>query len=256
MSSLVMMLLAGVPTADAHKPSYANNHTGPATAFEVIDPEISIALYATMTCTEDALWLHMDTTGVDEVWLELGVPVLDRLESYRPSLAIVAEGLPDADVPFDVPAGMGAQVIDTDDVDTPIDFFEPFTQTDSWILFRDWFDVPSDTDVYLVAYNPAQYTGKLWVAVGLTEDFSDVDVSQFSEWLDKTQAFHEVGDSEEHTELDCSLLYDEESDAGAEPATASKSSQGCATVNQSRSGFGMSVLIAMLVGVTRLRRRL
>lgn len=220
-----------IPDASAHKPSYANNHTAPELAFEVIDPEISIALYAEMTCTADTLWLHMDTAGISEVWLELGVPQLERLEDYRPSLAVLAAGLPETglnDLPFDVPDGMGAMIIDTADVDEPIDFFEPFTQTDSWILYREWVEVPENTDVYLVAFNPEEITGKLWVAVGLTEDFSDVDASDFAEWMEKTQAFHEVDDDEDHTELDCSLLADDD-DVTVPAAPASPAKTGCST---------------------------
>ena len=96
-----------LPEAHAHKPSYANDHSTKDLAFEVEDPEISIVLYAEMTCTKQELWLHMDSTGFDQVWLELGVPQLDRLADYRPSLAIVAEGLPEADVPFDPPRRHG-----------------------------------------------------------------------------------------------------------------------------------------------------
>ncbi|MEC8194229.1 MAG: hypothetical protein VX127_15945 [Myxococcota bacterium] len=250
--AFLAIVVAGIPAADAHKPSYANGHSTPSEAFEVVDPEISIALYATMTCTEDALWMHMETGDLDEVWLELGVPVLDRLEAYRPSLAIVAEGYPDADVPFDLPPNMGAVVISTDDVETPIDFFEPFTQTDSWILFRDWFDVPPNSEVYLVAYNPDEYTGKLWVAVGLTEDFSDVDMSEFGEWVDKTQAFHEVGDTEEHVELDCSAVYD-----ASEPveATEAPQSTGCASVPASGNSTLWAILGALVGGLRRRRVR-
>ena len=244
------IVATGLPVAEAHKPSYANGHSSPAEAFEVVDPEISIALYATMTCTEDTLWMRMETGELDQVWLELVVPVLDRLEAYRPSLAIVAEGFPTADVPFDLPSNMGAIVISTDDVETPIDFFEPFTQTDSWILFRDWFDVPPHSDVYLVAYNPDEYTGKLWVAVGLTEDFSDVDMSQFGEWVDKTQAFHEVDDFEEHVELACSAVYD-----GSNPVepTDSPQSRGCASASTTDS-LGLWALFGALLGGLRLRR--
>lgn len=247
---LFAVMVGGTPVADAHKPSYANGHSTPSEAFEVLDPEISIALYATMTCTEDTLWMHMETGELDEVWLELGVPVLDRLEAYRPSLAIVAEGFPEADVPFELPQNMGAVVISTDEVETPIDFFEPFTQTDSWILFRDWFDVPPNSDVYLVAYNPDEYTGKLWVAVGLTEDFSDVDMSQFGEWMDKTQAFHEVDDLEEHVELDCSAVYD--ASETVEPA-GSPQQTGCASAPVSGS-VGLWAMFAALVGGLRRRR--
>ena len=78
-----------------------------------------------------------------------------------------------------------------------------------------------------MAFNPEEITGKLWVAVGLTEDFSDVDASDFAEWMEKTQAFHEVDDDEDHTELDCSLLADDEVTVPA--ATASPDKTGCST---------------------------
>lgn len=244
-----------ITDASAHKPSYANNHTAPELAFEVTDPEISIALYAEMSCTAETLWLHMDTTDFSEVWIELGVPQLERLEDYRPSLAVVAAGLPEAgldDLPFEVPGGMGAMVIDTADVDEPIDFFEPFTQTESWILYREWVEVPEDTDVYLVAFNPEEITGKLWVAVGLTEDFSDVDTSDFAEWLEKTQAFHEIDDDEDHTELDCSLLADDEITVPAVSASPDKS--GCTTSGGQPQPAPIIAFIFGLIVSSRARR--
>jgi hypothetical protein len=219
-------------------------------AFEVVDPEISIVLYAEMTCAKDTLWLHFDSTGFEQVWIELGVPVLDRLSDYRPSLAIVGEGLPDAEVPFDLPEGMGAQVIHTDDVETPIDFSEPFTQTDSWILFRDWFDVPQNTDVYLVAYNPEEVTGKLWVAVGLVEDFSDVDMAEFATWQEKTQAFHEIDDTEEHFEVDCSLVNDSEQPL-ERPETGGAESAGCGVTTYPGASWVGWLLATAIIGTRR-----
>ena len=243
-----------VPEASAHKPSYANNHTSMETAFEVEDPDISIALYAEMTCEADTLWLHLRTDDVSEVWVELGVPQLDRLEDYRPSLAFLAAGLSDDDndsLPFDVPEGMGSMVIDTYDVETPIDFYEPFTQTDSWILFREWIALPENTDVYIVAFNPDEYTGKLWVAVGLTEDFSDVEPSEFAEWLENTQSFHEVGETEERVEIDCSLIAgDLEGDSGSENAECG----GCSATGQRSNSFPLLVvMLGMVVGIRNRR---
>ena len=250
---LMMSAMLGWTHAHAHKPSYANDHSSVDLAFEVADPEISIVLYAEMTCTKQELWLHMDSTGFEEVWLELGVPQLERLADYRPSLAIVAEGLPNTDVPFELPDGMGAEVITTDHVEDPILFNEPFTQTDSWILFRDWYDIPEGTDVYLVAYNPGDYTGKLWVAVGLVEDFSDVDMSEFGDWLEKTQAFHEIGDNEDHVELDCSQVYDGESAAPRTQADADAKS-GCAVSTPTHRPLEALGFVVLAVGLTRRRR--
>ena len=242
------------PEASAHKPSYAENNSSMETAFEVEDPDVSIALYAEMTCEADTLWLHLRTDDVSEVWVELGVPQLDRLEEYSPSLAFLAAGLPNDDnesLPFDVPEGMGSMVIDTYDVETPIDFYEPFTQTESWILFREWIALPENTDVYIVAYDPDDYTGKIWVAVGLTEDFSDVEPYEYAEWLNKTQSFHEVGDTDERVETDCSSISGNlEEDAGSENPECG----GCSAVgNRTTSLPLLIVMMGMVVGVRRRR---
>jgi hypothetical protein len=238
----ISLLLLCSNQANAHKPSYANDHNNPDLAFEVDDADISIVLYAEMTCTEDTLWMEVQTEERDEIWVELGVPELERLSDYRPSLAIVGEGLPEAELPFTVPDGMGATVIDTSDVTTPSDFYEPFTDTNSWILFSGWVDVPTDSTVYLVAWNPEEFTGKLWVAVGKVEDFSDVTVDDFTYWKERTSAFHEVDDMEEHMELDCSLVADE-TESSPEASTPEK---GCSTLPSGHLNWAWLGLLGVL----------
>jgi len=225
----------------AHKPSFANDYFNAGSAFTIDDPDVSIVLYAEMTCTESELWMQMETVDRNEIWVELGVPMLDRLETYRPALALVAPGLPDVDLPFDIPANMGANIIETDDVDDPLYFYEPFTQTESWILYQGWMEVPANEEVFLVSWNPSEFTGKLWVAVGKTEDFSDVGVDQFAEWVEKTQAYYEFDDDEEHTELDCSLVSDP---PGMQDQPTKEG--GCSTIPSHDHRLGPAVFFLML----------
>ena len=249
LGSWLLLATMGTNQAMAHKPSFANNYFSFDSAFAVQDPDISIVLYAEMTCTESELWMEMETGDRDEVWVELGVPMLDRLEAYRPSVALVAPGLPAADLPFDLPADMGATIISTADVNEPVDFYEPFSQTESWILYQGWLEVPPNEQVYLVAWNPAKVTGKLWVAVGKTDDFSDVSFDQFGEWIEKTQDYYEFNETEEHVELDCSLV----ADPNAVEPSASQSATGCASVSEGREvHFSM---VALLCGLLVGRRR-
>ena len=235
--------------AFAHRPSYGNEFTSAAAAFEVEDPDISIVLYSEMTCEQDQIWMHLDTEDREEIWVQLGIPQLDRLEDYRPSLALVAPGLPEAEVPFDVPEGMGVTVFDTSDVDEPEFFYEEFTSTASWVLYSGWIAVPQDSEAYLVAWDPSQHTGKLWVAVGVIEDFSDSTAADFVYWMEATQSFHEV---------DGELKDSEESCMPAEPEAAADSesveSSGCSQAAPvSRGGAGLWFLAA--VGGRGLRRR-
>ena len=245
MTGIVILLTAS--GAWAHKPSFANDYFAAESAYAVDDPDISIVLYAEMTCTESELWMQMETGPRNEVWVELGVPMLDRLEEYRPSIALVAPGLPETDLPFEIPDNMGATIIHTDDVDDPVYFYEPFTQTESWILYQGWLEVPADEEVYLVSWNPDEFTGKLWVAIGKEEDFSDVSMSQFGEWVEKTQDYYEFDETEEHVELDCSLI--------AEPNEASpvspEQSSGCATSPNNTDQIG---LLGLLLGLLFRRR--
>jgi len=212
-------------TGWAHKPSFGNDHASADSAFQIIDPDISIVLYAEISCTAPVVWMEMNTGDRDEIWVELGVPMLDRFVDYRPSLAVIGPGLPDADVPFDLPDGMGATIINTDDVEEPSEFYEPFTQTDSWILYQGWLEVPPESTVYLAAWDPEEFTGKLWVAVGKIEDFSDVGIDQFTEWVELTQAYYEFDDTEEHVELDCSLVAERPDDST--PSTQKTEGCGC-----------------------------
>ena len=249
MTTFLIALAALVSAASAHKPSFANNYSGYGSAFTVLDPDISIVLYAEMTCSEQELWMEMETGDRDEVWIELGVPMLDRLEDYRPSIALIAPGLPEADLPFSIPSGMGATVIDTDDVTDPQYFYEPFTQTESWILYQGWLTVPSNEQVFLVSWNPDAYTGKLWVAVGKTEDFSDVTMDQFADWVEKTQDYYEFDETEEHTELDCSLIAEQPDPVVSE---TKEDASGCSAVSGTPQRLGM--LLMMVVGLLRARQ--
>ncbi len=248
--SWLLLTTLGASEALAHKPSFANNYVNADSAFTVDDPDISIVLYAEMTCTESELWMERETGDREEIWVELGVPMLDRLADYRPSIALVAPGLPTADLPFEIPEGFGATVISTSDVDEPVDFYEPFSQTESWILYQGWLDVPSGEQVYLVSWNPSKFTGKLWVAVGKTEDFSDVSFDQFGEWIEKTQDYYEFNETEEHVELDCSLIADPN---GIQSTSPTQQSSGCTSVVQgNKVHFGM---IAFLLGLLISRRK-
>ena len=106
------------------------------------DPEISIVVFRELTCEQPELWLAFDAVEGEEIWVQLGMPAIDRLADHRPALAVLAPGLPniDAEVPFDVPQGLGGVVYLADG--EPQEFYEPFTKTNSWILAGDWVSTP------------------------------------------------------------------------------------------------------------------
>jgi hypothetical protein len=241
---MLPLLLLQMTAAWAHKPSYGNSYTSSEAAFEVDDPDISIVLYSEMTCESDQLWMHLETGDRDQIWVELGIPQLDRLEDWRPSLAIVGPDLPEAELPFEVPEGMGATILHTDEVDEPTFFFEEFTSTASWILTGGWIDVPPQSDIYLVAWDPDQWTGKLWIAVGTVEDFSDSTVSDFVYWMEATQAFHEVDGEIKDMEQSCVSVDEPIADQEVTGA-------GCSQLPMTPSRVGWLWFVGLLWGLRR-----
>ena len=233
-----MVFFSLLSLASAHKPSFGNTFTSSESAYQVVDPNISIVVYQELTCENPELWMSFDAEQNFPLYVQLGVPVIDWLDGYRPTVAVLAEGLPEApELPFDVPEGMGAVVFDSHQ--QPQEFYEPFTQTESWVWVEEWIEVTGEG--YIVGWHPDNHSGKIWLATGEVEDFSDVSISDFAYWTEAVNSFHETGRFERPEEsevIDCL--------APEEPSTEAK---GCAV--QGVGGIGL----VFLSGLFGLRRR-
>lgn len=173
----------------AHKPFFGP-FASPEEAYQVDPIDVSIVAYQYITCEENTLWMRFDGKAGDELYVQLGVPVIDRLADYRPSVAVFAPGLePIGESPYLPPVTLPGQVYTANA--SPEDFFEPFTQTESWIWVEETLVLPEDGEGWIVAWHPENQTGKLWLAVGTREDFSDVGFDEFGTWAAYLNDFHE-----------------------------------------------------------------
>ena len=189
---LLFTLLLTCQAAWAHKPFFSDGQYNSAeTAWAIDDIEISIVMYHEVTCDAQALWMKFDNEPGDLIYHQLGIPHLDRMQAYRPVMAVVAPGLPDIDLPFEIPEGMGAQMLNTYWVDEPEEFLEPFTSTRSWILRDSLIELPTGGGGYVVAWHPEGMTGKLWAAVGTIEDFTSEDIARVTSLGRRLEDFHE-----------------------------------------------------------------
>jgi hypothetical protein len=177
----------------AHRPIFTNDAaTGPDTAIAISNPAISQVVYRELTQQRPQVWLTFTAPKDFELFIQIGVPVIDRLKDFRPSMALVGPGLPAEGAPFPLPPGLGAKVFSTKEVEKPRFFHEHFTATDSWILRSETIRLPSPGRYYLVAFSPEAQTGKLWLALGKKESFRLADLLEFPTWRKRIQEFHEV----------------------------------------------------------------
>ena len=149
-SSVLVIILCSA--AEAHRPIFSDKAaTDPNTAILISQPAISQVIYREITEESKQVWLTFDVNEGFELFIQIGVPVLDRLKEFRPAILVVGPCLPEDDLPFRLPEGTGAKVFPTDTIEEPRFFHEHFTGTDSWILRSDTVEITKSGRYYVVA---------------------------------------------------------------------------------------------------------
>jgi hypothetical protein len=186
------LVMLGSP-AHAHRPTMSDGTAVDAEhAIEFQDVQISRVVYHEVTEYAPWVWITFEIDHSQELFLQIGVPILDRLREYRPCLALLGPGLPEVSVPFEFPSGLGGLILDTRQIENPREFYEPFTSTRSWILTEQDVQLPEAGRYYVVAYNPQGALGKLWAALGRKEVWSVQDMLKMPKIIADVGQFHEV----------------------------------------------------------------
>ncbi|MFC2077887.1 hypothetical protein ACFLTM_03685 [Candidatus Bipolaricaulota bacterium] len=188
----ILLLVSAPMAADAHKPvAIGEMYSTFNEALSVDEIDVSQVAYAALDDTHRAIWLTFKIAVPTTLGLSLGLPVIERLVEYRPSLAVIGPGLPPIDLPFEAPA-TGGFLFETASIEEPRFFHEPFTGTDSWILLEASVDLPQPGVYYVVAWAPTEPADKLWVAIGTREQFGFGDLLSFGTIIRDVRDFHEI----------------------------------------------------------------
>ncbi|AUX19623.1 uncharacterized protein SOCEGT47_000750 [Sorangium cellulosum] len=183
-------LLASAPRAHAREIFFDyGSHTGADDALELVDIALSRIVYSELGCPSDPVWLKLVATEGEALFVQLGMPLIEALRRMRPSLALVGPGLPrPGRLPFEVPAGLGAQVFATGGVREPRVVRGPGAAARSWLLLERRIVLPATGSYYLVAWSPEKRRVRLWIALGEveTEEISNVDDPE-----ERATAFHQ-----------------------------------------------------------------
>jgi hypothetical protein len=190
--SILLLFILACPVF-GHVPIWSDKAAiDPNTAIVFIDPNISQVAYRTLPPGPNQIWSTFKAHAKFSLYVQIGVPAIDRYKNFRPSLAVIGPGLPqEAKLPFKIPSGNGSIIIDTNSVE-PRFFHEPFTGTDSWILTSKTMELPASGQFFIVAYDPKQAGGKLWVSAGQKERFGLADLLNMGQTIKLVRSFHEV----------------------------------------------------------------
>ncbi len=193
-STAILAMFFWIPDASAHRlVADDGTHGTPENAISISDVNVSQVAYHSVTADAARLWFKFSGKANQTLYIQCGVPKIERLRSYRPAYAIIGPGLPQISLPFSAPEGLGGVVVTTDGVASPEEFYEPFTGTDSWTFPETDLVLPQDGTYYVVAYVPSGEPGKLWLALGKAESFTVSDILSLPKTIVGVRAFHEIG---------------------------------------------------------------
>ncbi|MBU1050515.1 hypothetical protein KKG90_10895 [Candidatus Bipolaricaulota bacterium] len=190
-----LILIAVSMTAAAHKPiSIGGVFPTYDQALKMTNIDVSQVVYSPLNNANAQLWLVFQADEDSRLDVSLGVPVLDRLEGYRPNLAVLGPGLPGLDLGFETPENVGGVMFQSASAQLRREFYEPFTGTNSWILIEEAITLPEAGTYYVVAWPSGEQIDKLWVAIGKREEFGFSDFATFPRIVHDARAFHEVSE--------------------------------------------------------------
>jgi hypothetical protein len=156
--------------------------------------------YGALNTERPQVWFRFVAEENQEIYFSVGVPVIDRLQDYRPDVALIGPGLEGPafegqnppDVPFEVPEDLGIEIFTS--AGSPRFFHEHFTGTESWIHIEITRTLRRAGTYYLAAYTPGEPKpgDKLWLTMGTKERFKLRDLFTFRRWKREIREFHEL----------------------------------------------------------------
>ena len=198
--------------ANGHKPlKVVDSNNDFSTAKEIPNHKVSWGIYEELSGSNDVHYYKFAANEGERMYAQISIPKLEKFSTFAPSIALVGSDVTAGnlegeysvreyahdivDLPFAIPSGMRAIVVDYNGPIPSSEFYEPFTQTSYWerqeIVIN---SLPSVGTYYLVVFdrNLVQDEGKYTLAVGEIEAFSLLDFFTIipSAWLD-TKFFFE-----------------------------------------------------------------
>jgi hypothetical protein len=166
MLSLILIIVTAVP-ALAHRPYFEEEDIGPNEPWQVDDPTISTAIYATLESATDVDYFTFEGQAGQVILLALTIPQIEGQADFAPTLALMGPGLPEADLPGHVirPEDAGAVEIAPPPGPAPT-FFEPFSRTSYWDRQEEHVTLPADGRYVVAVWHPEGQVGRYVFVVG------------------------------------------------------------------------------------------
>jgi hypothetical protein len=183
---LVTLVLAPVTAVFAHSPVFPEENHEPSTAYEVVDPAKSWAIYTWLEGEGIADYYKFTISEGDKIQVSLIVPESPSHSGFLPAFMLIGPGITqNDDVPayMEVPEGYGNIIVDGTDPGKAV--YEPFTPGWFYEVGTLTIDAPSDGTYYVAVFNPELHNDTdshghkaegYAIIVGYVEEFTPMEL--------------------------------------------------------------------------------
>jgi hypothetical protein len=151
----------------AHQPFFEEDDITPNAPWEITDPTVSTAIYATLGTSNDVDYYAFEGNAGDVILLAMTIPQIEGQDDFAPTMALFGPGLPDLDAPSRVvrPANEGALLLPPPP-GPATEFFEPFSQTSYWERQEQRVSLPADGDYVVAVWHDGGDVGRYVFVIG------------------------------------------------------------------------------------------
>jgi hypothetical protein len=169
---LVGLGLAGpfMQLARAHQPFFEEEDIQADHPWQVSDPTISTAVYATLESAGDIDYFTFEGLEREVVLLQLTIPQIEGQEDFAPTMALLGPGLPQNELPSGiiVPENAGAVIIEPPPGPATT-FYEPFSRTSYWERQEERVALPAAGRYVVAVWHPEAEVGRYTFVIGEKE---------------------------------------------------------------------------------------
>ena len=164
--TIVLVLLTTAAPALAHRPYFEENDIKADKPWQVDDPTISTALYATLDSQEDVDYFAFSGRTGQSILLSIVIPQIAGQEDFAPAMALFGPGLPAGDVPGRVARADGTGVLRVEPPGEATTFYEPFSRTSYWNRQERRVTLPADGRYTVAVWHDGGRAGRYVFVIG------------------------------------------------------------------------------------------
>ena len=167
-AALVLLLLVlSAVSVSAHRPYFEEADITAARPWQVDDPTISTAVYATLASQEDVDYYAFDGRKGQGILISMTIPQIAGQASFAPEMALLGPGLSAGELPARVeePADAGTLSIPAL-VGEAKTFYEPFSRTSYWERQEQRVTLPADGRYVVAVWHAEGQVGRYTFVIG------------------------------------------------------------------------------------------